>query len=217
MINEYAQKAYDLMQAIPRDDKNNPLTLEGVIRSVLLKSPDTFGYRDDALGLIYCCLGTGISWIDGRLGDHQPNNYINMPPEAGGQGVWATDFGFDESFKIMSLGAAWREEMQDSLRNKHQERLLKAYRTIDNIDFRCQEYNPNEQSWYPISWYACNLCAPRRAQEDFLDGAIETATLIVNTFPAPGTKQWIVHQRTKGRAADILEILMKQKQEIDNE
>jgi len=209
---EAAKKAYQLMSKIERDDESNPLTLEGVIRSVILKSPGMFQYRDDALGIVYCTLGTGISWIDGRLGDHTPNNYMNMPPQVGGQGCWSHEFGMDESFKAMSGDSPEMqkamEKIRASLREEHAQKVKAIITTVDEIDKRCQEYRPKEMSWYPISWYACNLCAPIDAQEDFVDGAIETATLICNANPTPGTKRWVVHQRTKQYAHEILQTLM---------
>ncbi len=200
-----AEKAYELIRAIPRDGRGNPLTLEGTIRSVILKHPGMFKYRDDVLGILYCVLGTGIRWLGGRLGDVNPNGYTNPPPEAGGQGVWSLDHGFDDSLK--SMGAAG-EAMRERLKQRHAGELQAAIETIESIDERCQQLRPDGKSWYPISWYACNLCAPEGAQADFRDGAIETATLIVNATPEPGTQRWLIHQRTKRVAGEILSVLL---------
>ena len=96
---EIAQIAYEKILEIPRDGDGNPLTLEGVIRSMILKSPDMIQWRDDALNMMYCTLGSGIDWNQaGRLGDTSPNNYMNPPPQVGGQGVWSRDFGMRDTF-----------------------------------------------------------------------------------------------------------------------
>lgn len=200
---EYAQRAYDLMKAIPRDKNSNPLTLEGAIRSIILKSPGMLQYRDDALSILYCTLGAGISWIDGRLGDSTPNNYINMPPDVGGQGIWAEDFGMEETFDIMELLPSTRNLIKTKVDNE----LKKAIITIIEIDERCQEYRDNFSHFYPVSWFRCNLSAPPNAQEDFLLGAIETATLICNVKFQLGTERWMTHQRTMPYAQEILKIL----------
>jgi hypothetical protein len=203
----YAQKSYDMMKAIPRDNDGNPLTLEGAIRSIILKNP--VDYRDDALGTLYCVLGAAIGWSeDGRLRDRHRNNYMNMPPGPGGQGCWSHDFGMNESLdkmfeKFPDLGKVVRKNLE----KKHEEELIQIYDTIDNIDARCQQYSP-KPSWYPISWYGCNLCCPSNAQEDFFRGAIETANLIIATEPDMGTRHWIDHQRTKSYAEEILSALM---------
>lgn len=204
----YAGRAFSLMKAIKRDKDGNPKTLEGAIRAVILKSPGTIRYRDDALGIIYCCLGTGIDWnAKGRLGDAMPNNYMNMPPAAGGQGCWSRDFGLDESLKQMGIFADLRKEA----RERHARELVTVFETIDDIDQRCQSYREGCPSWYPISWYGCHLCVPEKAQEDFRNGAIETAKLIIETKHPMGTEAWITHQRTKGYAEDILKLLVLQK------
>ncbi len=212
-MKKYAQKAYDLMAKIERDKNGNPLTLEGTIRSIILKNPERTSYRDDALGVLYCVLGSGIGWQDGRLGDNSPNNYINMPPDAGGQGCWSRDFGMDESLKKMFVDCSdLMKEFKCKLVREDEERVRKICETIDNIDKRCQEYRPTK-SWYPISWYACHLCAPADAQEDFFNGAIETAELILATEQPMGTKHWIEHQSTKQYAKDILRALKLIKEE----
>jgi hypothetical protein len=200
---EYAQKAYDLMKAIPRDKSSNPLTLEGAIRSVILKSPDMAQYRDDALGILYCTLGGGISWIDGRLGDNTPNNYMNMPPDVGGQGCWSRDFGMDDAFDFMEL----LPDVRGFIKKRADSELKRAIITIMEIDIRCQEYRKDSTDFYPVSWYHCNLSAPPNAQEDFLLGALETATLICNRKPPLGTEKWITHHRTLSYAQEILKIL----------
>lgn len=210
-VKKAAQRAYDLMAEIARDKAGNPLTLEGTIRSVILKSPEQIQYRDDALGIMYCVLGSGIGWQNGRLGDRTPNNYINMPPRVGGQGCWSLRFGQDESLATMIGTSEDSRELLAKLKRsasrRHERRMGVAIQTIREIDQRCQQYNPCEVSWYTISWGGCHLCAPRDAQEDFYDGAIETATLILNAQPTLGTERWIVHQRTKQYAKEILETL----------
>ncbi len=206
------EHAYKLMEEIERDEGGFPLTLEGAIRHVMLKSPDSFQYRDDALGILYCTLGSGIDWRDGRLQDRQPNNYLNLPPDRGEGRVWSSDHGTGESLDRM-LGTNTEEsrqlhkEVREHIQSGRDEQVARAVSTIQDIDERVQAYRG--ASWYPISWYGCNLCAPADAQPDFLDGAIETATLIIQHNPKPGTKSWMTHQRTKKYAEEILSVLMK--------
>jgi len=213
-MEDAAKRAYDLLLEIERDEKGNPLTLEGAIRSVILKNPSMAQYRDDALGIIYCVLGSGISWRDGRLGDCTPNNYMNPPPQAGGQGCWSRDHGLPESWKTMEGASDECKEIMGDIRGRLQRQreieIVEIKRCIVDIDSRCQKYRSDRRSWYPISWYACNLCAPAEAQQDFFNGAIETASLILKTDPPMGTEQWITHQRTKRYATEILEVLMGQ-------
>ncbi len=207
-IDHYSDLAYKLMSDIPRDDHGNPLTLEGAIRAVMLKNPDSNRYRDSALETIYCVLGSAIDWIDGRLGDCMPNNYMNMPPEAGGQGIWSRGFGMDESMdEMFGKNDKGRKAVEDIILESLYSELREAFKTIDLIEERCQQYGGFKKGVYPISWYGCNLCAPADAQKDFFDGAIETAALIVGLDIPRGTEAWMVHQRTKTYAAEILEVL----------
>lgn len=207
---KYAQKAYDLMAEIERDEESNPLTCDGVIRSIILKNPEMVQYRDSALCTMYCLLGSGVGWRDGRIGDASPNNYINMPPAAGGQGCWSRDFGRDDSLKRIFANASEElKEYKQELEVEEAIRMKGIYDTIDTIDERVQQYNPHPMSWYPISWYACNLCAPDNAQEDFFNAAIETLHLILDASYEVCTKRWIDFNRTKPYAEQILKALMK--------
>lgn len=211
-IKQAAQKAYDLMKAIPRNKNGNPKTLEGVIRSIILKSPDSFQYRDDALDVIYCTLGTGTGWDkQGRLGDITPNNYINMPPDVGGQGIWSQDFGQDDVFK--SLGK-WADDIKQKIIADQDARITKAIQVVNEIDIRINRYRKNRQSWYPISWYSCHLCCPENVQTDFLDGALETITLILDTEPDFHTERWLRHEKTKRIAEHMKMLLLAQKNRV---
>jgi len=202
-VKEAARLAYKLMGEIPRGKQGEPLTLEGAIKSFILKNPETFQYRDEALGGLYCILGSGIDWNkEGRLADSCPNNYMNMPPEAGGQGCWSDDFGMSDSLKQMGL---FNSDIENTLREDHKQRQLVAIKTVHYIDKRCQEYSDKRQKrFYPFSWYACNLCAPKNVQEDFFHGAIETAKLVLNQKFDIGTQEWICMQRTQRYAKEIL-------------
>jgi hypothetical protein len=215
VFKETSQKAYDLMAQIERDERGNPFTLEDTIRCIILKNPEMAPYRDDALGILYTLLGGGIRWHDGRLGDNSPNNYINMPPAAGGQGCWSHEFGFDESLlKILGNSQELLNGYKTEWTLKQEARKSRIIETVENIDERCQQYSPPKYKyWYPISWYGCNLCVPHDAQEDFRDGAIETLNLILNAECEMGTKDWMNQQRTKKYAEEILEALMVAKNE----
>jgi len=208
---EFAQKSYDLMKEIPRDEDENPLTLEGCIRSIILKSPGMHKFRNDALDTMFCTLGAGINWREGRIVDSSRNNYMNMPPSAGGQGVWARDFGMNESLKKIFGGDEESMRRVEKSFNADREKDAKnIIETILDIDKRCQTYSPDHGvHWYPISWYSCNLCAPKDAQEDFLLGAFETLHLIIKHDPPRGTKKWVEHQRTKKYAEEILKALQE--------
>lgn len=204
-----AKKAYALMKAIRRDKNGNPLTLDDVIRSVILKSPESFGYRDDALDIIYCTLGTGIEWGEhGRLGDSSPNNYMNMPPAAGGQGIWSKDFGLDEVFK--NLGK-WSVPIKRQIMDDQDTRLAKAIRVIDEIDIRVHRYRKDREYWYPISWYSCHLCCPENVQIDFLDGSLETISLIIDTNPDLNTDLWLKQENNKRVAKHMRMLLLAQR------
>lgn len=199
------------MEAIPRDERGNPLTLEGVIKSMMLKGPDMMPHRDHALNLLYCTLGTGIDWTtDGRLGDRLPNNYINMPPDAGGQGCWSRDFGLDDSLKRIFKGKPkLLKEFETGMRRDRDKEFIAIFETIDNIDKRCKTYSKKRTSWYPISWYHCHLCVPADAQEDFRAGAIETINLILKTKAPPNTKNAIRLKDSQKVAKEMLAALTK--------
>jgi hypothetical protein len=207
---EFAQKAYDLMKEIPRDENENPLTFEGTIRSIMLKGPAMHPYRDDALNTMFCVLGAGIRWSeDGRIVDSGHNNYINMPPAAGGQGCWSRDFGIDETFSnIFGDDEERKKKFEASYMKDREEDAKKVITTILEIDKRCQTYSPKQRVyWYPISWYSANICAPKNAQEDYLVGALETLHLIIDHEPPRGTQKWVEHQRTKKYAEEMLRAL----------
>lgn len=207
-IKGAAQEAFDLIHAIERDSDGNPLTLEGTVRSVILKSPDHFQWRDDALNLLYCCLGSGVDWDEhGRLADCSPNNYINPPPQPGGQGVWSRDFGMDDSLAKMDVS----ERITKTFRNRRKAELRRAAQVVKDIDRRCLTYRPKRSYWYPLSWYAANLCAPVHAQQDFFDGALETAILI-SAFEVPiDSRHWFEETKTQKCAKEILEALLTMK------
>lgn len=158
---------------------------------------------------IYCLLGSGIDWKDGKLLDRYPNNYMNLPPAAGGQGVWSYDHGRNDSIaEIFGDDQEGFERFKESMHQDSIKKFESIKNCIDNIDERCHKHNiKNRLRWYPISWYSCHLCVPHDAQEDFRNGAIETIHLILNTEGEYGTKEWIELQRTKGYAEKILKAL----------
>lgn len=207
-----ARKAYKLMGAIERDDKGNPTTLEGCVRSLILKNPDTIQWRDQALELLYCVLGTGIEWNrHGRLADVIPNGYMNMPPRAGGQGVWSLSYGREDDVVRMLKGATGKQKAAlkraiESIEEEDLEVLDQAADVVDDIDRRCVTYN-NGVSWYPLSWYECRLCVPGKAQADFVDGAIQTAKLILATYVPGWTQEWLTQQKNKRYAKQMLRLL----------
>ena len=97
-----------------------------------------------------------------------------MPSSVDGQGVWSKDFGLADVFD--NLGD-WSEKIKKEIIANQNVRLAKAIQVIDEIDIRVRRYRKNRESWYPISWYSCNLCCPENVQIDFLDGALETISL----------------------------------------
>lgn len=216
MIKEFRKHNYKLMQAIDRDSNGNPLTLEGAIRSMILKHPNITQYRDDALSTLYCVLGAGIDWNEaGRLGDSSPNNYMNMPPDNWSCGAteWP-EFGMDDSLgRMLGKDSPLYEEMRSNLEVKYLSDIRAAETTVLDIDKRCQTYR-TVKWWYPFSWFGSNLCAPENAQEDFFMGALETIELIRKFDPQHGTERWIQHQRTKRYANEVRDVLLaKHKQD----
>ena len=207
-----ADKAFRLMAEIERDAKGNPVTLDGCIRALILKNPDTIQWRDQALDLLYCTLGTGIKWNRyGRLGDAMPNNYMNMPPKAGGQGIWSRDFGKSDTLAKMINGLTVKQRTQieraaAEIEKDYQEDLTLATKTIEDIDRRCQTCK-GEINWYPLYWYECNLCVPAKAQNDFMEGALETVCLILDTQIPERTQEWIRLQHNKRYAGQMLKLL----------
>jgi hypothetical protein len=204
-MNDVAQSAYKQMIRIPRDKDENPLSFEDVIRSMILKNPDMIQWRDDALNMMYCTLGSGIDWNEaGRLADRSPNNYMNLPPEAEDRSMWSDDYGMSDTLDKLECA----EEIRRRLKQQHDKRLKKAEDTILDINIRCNEYRPKRSYWYPLSWYSPNLAAPANAQEDFFLGAIETATLISSSdFECTLGFRWRDSIRTKEVASEILVIL----------
>lgn len=205
MTHPAAKTAYRLQKEIPRDREGNPKTLEGVLRSMILKNPDSISWRDDALNILYCVLGSGIRWNQtGRLVDISPNNYMNLPPDVDGYGIWAQDFGLDESLLQMNPP----QEVIDRLRKHRLRDLRDAVQTVEEIDLRQKTYRPGRTHWYPISWYECHLCCPENAQEDFFWGAIETCHLILNLdIDALSSNYWHGHHRSQNVVREILPVL----------
>lgn len=202
---QWSKKAFDMILEIERNAEDKcPLTLEGCIRSMILKNSDMIQWRDDALNMLYCTLGAGVVWSEnGRLIDLTPNNYMNPPPSARDGGVWADDFGMSKSLKEMNASL----EIIERMNALYKKRLDDAISVIRDIDIRCKEYRPNRQSWYPLSWYKPNLAVPENAQDDFFWGAIETATIISSHEIDIENHNWLFHMKTKKVAAEILEVL----------
>lgn len=213
---EATQLAFDLMNKIERDDDGNPLTLEGAIRHTILKWPGMNTHRNHVLNTLYCILGSGLEWRNGRIIDRCANSTLAMPPGPGQNlGVFSEEHGFDESMEQMKKGAskefiAILDDVEDKLRLDRRHRVNEAIETIKDIDNRCRDYSDDVANgdWYPLSWYGCNLAAPGDAQEDFFMGAIETVNLVINSRPQRGTQEWIDHRRTVRYAEQIFETLL---------
>lgn len=197
--------AYEMMEAIPRDEDGCPLTLEGAIRSMILKSPDSICYRDDALNTMYCVLGSGIGWSkDGRITDLQPNNYMNMPPDSYSSFVWCRDHGVSETLDQLGANSDVAERIREELVEKP---LRRAVETVKDIDNRCISYNPVRDSFYPVSLYHTNLAAPENAQHDFLAGAVETCCLLKLYQPDFGDRNYRHYIRSRSIAEEFLPVL----------
>ncbi len=212
---EVAVAARELMLAIERDEHGNPLTLEGAIRSMILKSPNYCQHRDDALDTLFCVLGAGLDWEAGRIVDTHPNNYMNMPPDTH-YGPWST---MGETEARADLLSGLSEETATLLREQFESDDLKIWQgtveTIENIDERCATYREGKRYWYPIGWYASRLCAPENALPDWLDGAIETASLIAALEPplvvAAGCIKYATRLETRRFAKRILPALLERR------
>ena len=210
MVEKWRKRSRDLMIEIPREGNGRPLTLEGAVRALILKHPDMMRYRDQALDMLYCVLGAGIGWDeDGRVSDNLPNNWMSIPPDSS-CGVWADGFGRDESLEDLLSGLSTESQklMRNDVEERHTRLITAAISTVEEIDTRCITYSPKPVHWYPMSWYACRLCAPDNAQRDFLEGALETTALIVNTPPDYLSRNYYEHERrTQQFAKEILPIL----------
>ena len=200
-IQRYAQKAYDLMAEIPRDEYGNPLTFEGAIKSAMLKSPDRLPYRDDVLNLLFCEIGTGVVWSDKRLVEVFPDNYMNMPTQVRGQICWLKDLGIDDEIerKLEEI-KKYLPEFESELVEERKKEFTGMFEVIDSIDERCKTYRGRTSWGYVEEEASCLLCAPTDAQEDFKQGAIETINLILKTEPG-----------SKAKAMDIKELKHKKK------
>ena len=210
LVEKWLSKSRELMLAIPRNKNGSPLTLEGAVRSLILKHPDMIKYRDEALDMIYCVCGSGLGWDnDGRVSDNTPNNWMTVPPDSL-CGVWAHCFGHSESFDALLDGMPPDDEkrIRHAAEDDHRKLIASAISVVQDIDIRCVTYRPRPMKWYPMSWYICRLCAPKNAQDDFLKGALETATLMVNTPPDYMSHDYYsYHRRTLRFAKEILPIL----------
>lgn len=210
LVEKWRKKSRDLMLDIPREKNGCPLTLEGAVRSLILKHPDMMRYRDQALDMLYCVLGSGLGWDNnGRVSDNQPNNWMSIPPDSS-CGVWADGFGKDESLEdlVSGLSTGAERRIRSDVEERHTRLITAAISTVEEIDVRCITYSPKPMRWYPMSWYACRLCAPDNAQRDFLEGALETAALIANTPPNYLSTDYYSYDRhTHQFAKEILPIL----------
>jgi len=167
------------------------MKLEEAIHKLIYHYPDSTLNRTHALQLLYVIIGTGLEWIDGEIQDSHEENYLNSPRKD-------PFHNFEDSMKAHELPDNFNKEAREIMEvivrqsvDKHNKQVKD---TLDNINQRCKE-SPI-QVFYPMNLYGgkslkellyyYKIFPPKDVKPDWLDGAIETCNLILQTDPSVG-------------------------------
>ncbi len=140
--------------------------------------------RAFALDMLFCVIGTGLDWKDGKIVDGVKDNYLTAKK----QDIYNLD---REIYKKAYTNTFFKpDSMCDKLR-AWDIRIMKEYNyrnnciaeyTLKHIEEAVTVSLP-PKSFYPICQYSNLMTVPKNVKPDWLNLAIETCDLILVTDP----------------------------------
>lgn len=147
----------------------DPKSLEFAIKVSLLAYPSLFQIREQVLNHLYCVLGNGYDWWDGRLRETCEDEKI-------------------ETVETMLFERKPEEEIQAWVKSKDDTRLDTALKEIDELlkKLGVERDENRVLQMFPFRIYpVCDLCAimklPDQIRPDWLAGAEEAVDLMEKT------------------------------------
>lgn len=140
--------------------------------------------RTFALDMLFCTIGTGLDWKDGKIVDEIEDNYLTAQK----QDIHNLDA---EIYKKAYTNTFWEDgHFYDRLRASDVKRMREynyqmnciAEYTLKNIEKAVTVSLP-PKSFYPIGQYSNLMTVPKNVKPDWLALAIETCDLILATDP----------------------------------
>ena len=140
--------------------------------------------RTFALDMLFCTIGTGLDWKDGKIVDEIEDNYLTAQK----QDIYNLD---REIYKKAYTNTLHKPGLfTDSLKMwnirimreyNYQNNCIAEY-TLKNIEKAVTVSLP-PKSFYPIGQYSNLMTVPKNVKPDWLSLAIETCDLILATDP----------------------------------
>lgn len=140
--------------------------------------------RTFALDMLFCTIGTGLDWKNGKIVDEIEDNYLTAKK----QDIYNLDReiykkAYTNTFHKRGLYMydlkAWNIRVMKEY--NYQNNCIAAY-TLKNIEKAVTVSLP-PKSFYPISQYSNLMTVPKNVKPDWLSLAIETCDLILATDP----------------------------------
>ena len=140
--------------------------------------------RAFALDMLFCVIGTGLDWKDGKIVDEIEDNYLTTKK----QDIYNLDReiykkAYTNTFHKPGLFTdelkAWNIRVMKEY--NYQNNCIAEY-TLKNIEKAVTVSLP-PKSFYPICQYSKLMTVPKNVKPDWLSLAIETCDLILATDP----------------------------------
>lgn len=141
--------------------------------------------RTVALDMLFCVIGTGIEWKDGRIVDIAKDNYLTATK----QDIYNLD---EDIYKKAFTNTLWKKGAM--IGNELKASNIRQMREY-NFSLNCiAEYTLKHiqtattvatipKSFYPIGTYSNLMAVPKNVKDGWLELAIETCDLILATDP----------------------------------
>ncbi|KKL76224.1 hypothetical protein LCGC14_2047020 [marine sediment metagenome] len=140
--------------------------------------------RTFALDMLFCTIGTGLDWKDGKIVDEVEDNYLTAKK----QDIYNLDH---EIYKKAYMNTLFKPGMmRDDLKARdirtmkefnYQDGCIAEY-TLKHIEKAVTVALP-PKSFYPLGSYSNLMTVPKNVKPDWLSLAIETCDLILVTDP----------------------------------
>ena len=154
------------------------MNAQDCIKQMIVEYPSLFPSRENCLDHLFLVIGNGYEWEDGELTYRGRRNFEDSHLSA----IERIHKRFNEDSQP---GSAIYETLHptgkwDNWIKRHEERLVKTQKIIDEVDIRCQPFKgePQPKRLYPISNNYSKACVvPDNVKQDWLDAAYETLNL----------------------------------------
>lgn len=193
---------------IKQNDWYSKLTeAEKTIWAMIYYHPTMFTNRTGVLDFMFCVIGTGLEWKDGKIQDAHQDNYLNTKQRKRS---------FDKDlYKKAYTNTFWKDNCFDRL-HQHEVEWMRAYAyyenclaeyVLNNIEKLVNTAVP-QKSFYPVGKYSNLMLVPKNVTKDWLALAIETCDLILMTDSS------FVNSNDRLQNKDNIKLVTKQKSKL---